>query len=112
MGPVERPRLSARLIGVFCGLVFLVIVLRLFTLQIYDGERYREASHNNFVDLVKVAHDRGEIVDKKGQILATNRDSVDVTVTPAFLQKRTESFEMCLDLLGFSVRRLLLWPSS
>ncbi len=69
---------------VFTGLVFLVVVGRLYTLQVTKGEQYRVMSQNNFVQRKRLEHQRGEIVDRKGRVLVTNRPSVNVYVTPAF----------------------------
>jgi len=66
-------------------LAFAVVGLRLYRLQIVDGDAYRQKSQNNFFQVKRLEHERGEIVDAKGKVLATNRPSVNVYITPAFL---------------------------
>jgi penicillin-binding protein 2 len=64
---------------------FGAIVLRLYDVQIDRGDEYLEKSRENFFQLRRIAHDRGEIVDREGRVLVANRASLDVAVTPAFL---------------------------
>lgn len=66
-------------------LAFAAVGLRLYRLQIVDGDAYRKKSQNNFFQVKRLEHERGEIVDAKGRVLASNRPSVNVYVTPAFL---------------------------
>ncbi|MEM6370424.1 MAG: penicillin-binding protein 2 [Myxococcota bacterium] len=66
-------------------LAFSVVGLRLYGLQVVEGESYRRKSQNNFFQVKRLEHERGEIVDAQGRVLATNRPSVNVYVTPAFL---------------------------
>ena len=72
------------IMGVFATIVFLVVVGRLYTLQVRQGDEFRVMSQNNFVQRKRLEHQRGEIVDRAGRVLVTNRPSVNVYVTPAF----------------------------
>jgi penicillin-binding protein 2 len=57
-------------IGVVIGLVILII--RLATLQIFHGERYRLLSDQNRIQIIKLTAPRGIIYDRNDQILAGN----------------------------------------
>jgi len=70
--------------------LFLLLV-RLYNLQIVRGEELAEKGERNFVQMVRIPHDRGIIYDRYGQILADNRPSLDLEVTPAFLGKKAEA---------------------
>lgn len=70
-------------------LAFGIVGIRLFSLQIQRGEEFRERSRNNFFRFERLEHARGEIVDRHGRVLVTNRPSSNVYLTPAFLP-RTE----------------------
>ncbi len=85
--------------GAGVALAFAVVLLRLWGLQIKEGETYREKSRHNFFQFERLEHDRGEIADRRGRVLVTNRPSANVTVTPAFFP-RTEDI---LRRLGASV---------
>ncbi len=67
------------------ALAFVVVGARLWTLQIRDGASFRRKSLNNFVQVERLEHERGEITDRNGVVLVGNRPSVNVYVTPAFL---------------------------
>lgn len=69
------------------GLAYVVIVGRLFSLQILRGEEFASKGERNFVQDLRVPHDRGIIYDRYGQIVVDNRPALDVQVTPAFLGK-------------------------
>ncbi len=68
------------------ALAIFLLVCRLFSLQIIQGENFRHLSEENFVQHQRVAHDRGKILDRNGVMLAGNRPCVNLYVTPAFYQ--------------------------
>lgn len=75
-----RHRLS---LAVLVALVaFVVIMGRLFHLQIVEGETYRMLSETNSIRLQTVEPQRGLIFDRNGELLVDNRPSFDVTVIP------------------------------
>ena len=65
---------------VICMIAFGAIGLRLWNLQIIDGERYYRASTDNIIRQVEVQPPRGEILDREGVALAENRPAYDVYV--------------------------------
>lgn len=71
--------------GVVVALAFSIVLVRLWTLQIRRGDEFSERSRNNFFQFERLEHHRGEIVDRFGRVLVTNRPSSNLYVTPAFL---------------------------
>lgn len=65
----------------------LVLMGRLYRLQVTRGDEYRIKSVENFVKQVRIPADRGLILDSQGKILVDSRPSFDVYVTPAFCVK-------------------------
>ncbi len=63
---------------------FLVLAGRLWQLQVLSGEHYFRKSADNFVKEVELPATRGEIRDAKGRVLADNRPSYNVYITPRF----------------------------
>lgn len=63
-------------------LVFSGLLLRLAHLQLIEGEDLQAASTRNFVRSEQLPADRGTIFDRNGKILAVNRPSFDLYVTP------------------------------
>jgi penicillin-binding protein 2 len=68
----SRPNLRLRVVGVVVLVLFLVLGLRLWSLQIVDGKSYAAAVTRNQVRVVSVAAPRGDIVDRNDTVLVTN----------------------------------------
>ena len=68
----SRPNLRLRVVGIAVLVLFLVLVLRLWTLQIIDGKSFAAAVNRNQVRVVDVAAPRGEIVDRNDTVLVSN----------------------------------------
>ncbi|HYY53319.1 MAG TPA: penicillin-binding protein 2, partial [Myxococcales bacterium] len=77
-----RPRAALGALIVVCSM--LVLVVRLYQLQILRGDVYGAQSIANFRKSLFVPADRGVIKDRKGRTLVDNRPSFDVFLTPAF----------------------------
>ena len=92
-----RRRLSIAL-GVI-AVLFGLTVVRLWHLQVTEGEKYRYLSENNRIRLKRVHATRGTILDRRGQILVDNRPSFDLVL----VQEDTNDVEGTL----VSVARLL-----
>lgn len=87
-GTTERdPSVAIRraiVMGTVAVFAFSVIAVRLWQLQIREGETFLDKSKSNFFQTRRLEHERGEVVDRNGRVLVTNRPSVNVYVTPAF----------------------------
>ena len=59
----------------------LIIVLRLWILQINDGEEYEKRAYGNRVRIRQLAPPRGHILDRNGKEIVTNRPSFNVVLT-------------------------------
>lgn len=57
-----------------------IILLRLWFLQIHKGEEYKDRAENNRVRIREVAPPRGDILDRNGKELVTNRPSFNVVL--------------------------------
>ncbi len=60
--------------------VFLVLILRVFYLQIIEGEKYRQLSQNNCIRLQAINAPRGVIYDRNGMLLVDNRPSFNLSI--------------------------------
>ena len=61
-------------------LVGTLLLLRLVDLQIVNGEEYREQSEKKMLRETVIEAPRGEIYDKNGVVLATNKLAYDVVI--------------------------------
>lgn len=59
-----------------------VCIARLVQLQLIEGEYHRKRAENNRVRLVPITAERGNIIDRKGKLIATNRLSRSVYLWP------------------------------
>lgn len=66
-------------------LVFAFFAIRLFSLQIIDGEDYVTRADDNRIETINTSTSRGVIYDRNGYVLARNVASYNVSITPASL---------------------------
>lgn len=78
----DTGRLSVVLFRLALLTVFVVLVGRLFLLQVVQGESFRERSDRNRFDLIEIPAQRGVVYDRTGTILARNRPSFEVALIP------------------------------
>jgi penicillin-binding protein 2 len=69
---------------------FLLLVGRLYQLQVMQGEHYLKKSADNFVKELELPATRGQILDRAGKILVDNRPAYNVYITPRFFN--TDAF--------------------
>ena len=91
-----------KIIRLITGGLFGFIVAGLFYTQVIQGEYYFRLSVNNRIRVVPMEGWRGQIKDRNGKVLADNRLSYDVTVTPQEIGKATELFQFLGATLGVS----------
>ena len=76
--------------SIFVGLAFLLIFIRLWSLQVIKGSDLRHLSENNCIRLRENPADRGMLLDRNGRILAHNRPSFEVYLVPEDLRANPE----------------------
>ncbi len=89
-----------RVIRVIVVALFIMIVMDLFYMQAIQGRHFFNLSVNNRIRVVPLEGWRGRIYDRKGNILADNRLSYDVMVTPQDVKKGEELFKFLSGVLG------------
>ncbi len=82
-----------RLVAVLFLIPLLLLVGRLWYLQILNGGRYREAAIDNSVDEREVTAYRGFIYDRDGRVLAENRPTYDVYLTPLVFGRHPDAID-------------------
>jgi penicillin-binding protein 2 len=112
LDPRGGNRLALR-IAVFGGValaLFAVLFFRLWFLQVLNGEEYLAEARNNRTREFRVTAPRGEILDRNGEVLVTNRTSLALQVNPRKLpadprQRRAELAQLA-ELTNSSLRRV------
>ncbi|HIM96076.1 MAG TPA: penicillin-binding protein 2, partial [Gammaproteobacteria bacterium] len=68
--------------SLFILIITLVLILRLYNLQISSHDYYAEEALGNQMRTLPITPTRGKIFDRNGQIIATNQLSYKLTLTP------------------------------
>ena len=79
----SRPSLRLRIVGLTVLVLFGLLVLRLWTLQVIDGKTYAAAVTRNQVRVVSIPAPRGEIVDRSGTVLVSNTSQEEILLSRA-----------------------------
>lgn len=79
----QRTQISARILQVCIIVLGLVILGRLFQLQILDFDTYRPLSRENSLRQEVITPARGLIYDRNGRLLVDNEPIYSITITPA-----------------------------
>lgn len=88
-GEIPEFRARYRYLVIVVIFTFLILLGRLWQLQIVRGDYYRKRTADNFVQEVRIPTVRGLIFDRHGNRMVSNRPSYDVYVTPHFVTDRT-----------------------
>jgi penicillin-binding protein 2 len=94
-------------IGIFYATACLIIICRLFYLQIYLNEDLSDRAQHNFLRLEKVYSRRGNILDCNGKLLATNRPITNIywhgSGNRQFDPDQLSTLEKTAELLGITL---------
>ena len=100
---LENKIFSSRMMLAFIFVVFfaLVLILRLFNLQITHHDYYTEEALGNQMRTLPITPTRGKIFDRNGEVLATNQLAYKLTLTPENLTHNEAKTLLTLEQLGF-----------
>jgi penicillin-binding protein 2 len=87
-------------VAAFMILIFGIFIVRLFQLQLVEGEQLGRLSAKNSVRTVRLDAPRGDILDRDGRTLATTRPAFGVQVIPNDLHRRERTLAALGMLLG------------
>ncbi len=103
-------RIGARLkvLAMLCGFMFAALGVRLWFVQVLNAQAAKASAQHNGIRLVQVPAPRGRILDRNGNVLVNNRQSVVVTVNRQVLGDNEESVLFRLSkVLRMSVKDLV-----
>ena len=83
-------------------LAFIVLVIRLWQLEVIRGPEFLRLSENNRIRLRETRAERGMLLDHTGEILAHNRPYFEVSLVPEDVKGSPEVLPLVL-YLGFSL---------
>src|SRR5262245_39974397 len=70
-------------IGVITLSIYVLLVGRVWYLQIFQGKKFREFAEQNRITIKVIPAMRGRILDRNGVVIADTRPSFDLTITPS-----------------------------
>lgn len=74
-------------------IVFALLAINLWRIQIDQGSYYRTLAKGNSLQLVSIPATRGDIIDKNGKVLASSFPQFELTLDPMVLQKLSKTEE-------------------
>jgi penicillin-binding protein 2 len=89
-----------RVIQLGFALAFLLLIIRIYTIQLVDRQTYIAQADENRFDTVSIPATRGIIVDRNDKPLAVNVASANITVTPALLPDNEDNEMAVLERLS------------
>ena len=91
-------------------IAFLIVLGRLFYLQVLHGDEFQFAARENIIRRTTLATTRGVVRDSQGRVLASNRPAYNVYLVPEVRVQRkmvcittTDSWRKVVEYLGMSV---------
>ncbi len=103
--PIFRLRTRRLMLGVVA--VFFLIAVRLWVLQILEGERFTDLSKNNRIRIKTIPGIRGMIFDQQGRLLVDSRPSFDLLFVPEDAKKPRETLTYLAGLLKVPKQKFL-----
>ncbi len=93
---LEQPRRRTILLAFAATVLFGVLLLRLWYLQVIKVDEYRAMSENNRLRFLPVTASRGALMDRNGVVMVNNRPAFSLTIIP----QEVEDIEKTLDRLA------------
>jgi len=87
--PAITPQLALRVavLGGIAFVMFAIVFFRLWYLEILSGDQYVSQANDNRVREIRIQAPRGDITDRNGAVLVTNRQATVVQLEPGRLPK-------------------------
>lgn len=106
---VDSEWYKQRLIGMVFVVIaaFSILIIRLFYLQIIEGEEFRRLSENNCIRLQAIDPPRGLIFDRHHEMLVDNRPSFDLSIIPKDTKNIKETLETLSKCIHVSPEELM-----
>lgn len=100
MGSAEVPgELRVGLIALLISAVFGIFMIRLFQLQVLESADLVSRSQRNSVRTLRLEAPRGDIVDREGRVMATNRPAFRLRVIPDEIPSNSSIYSVLGNLL-------------
>ena len=85
----------------------MVLVGRLFYLQVVEGEKYIRFSKRQFQKEIQLLSARGKIYDRNYQLLVNNKLRIDLTVTPQYVEDKKQLLRVLSEITEKPIEYLM-----
>ena len=102
--PPEELRRRSRIASLVVLSLLAGLAVRLFSLQVGDGQSWLDRANVNRIRWERIAATRGRILDTHGAPLADNRPSFDIVIVPEDAENLDKTMERMEDLVGRELR--------
>lgn len=92
----------ANLVAIMFGLLLSLLLARLWYLQVWQGDTYREFSDRNRYKIERLSAPRGALLDRHGDLIADSRPKFDLLITRSNLNNFDVELTMLKDILRWS----------
>ncbi|NQZ02616.1 MAG: penicillin-binding protein 2 [Bdellovibrionales bacterium] len=92
---------------IIVGLASLLILGRLWHLQIIQGQELRQYSERNRVKEVKIPAPRGLMLDRNGEVLVDNLTGFEATISPQYAKKLEETAKAVAKALDLETEKII-----
>ena len=90
-------------------LMMLVVLARLMYLQIFNHEEFSTKSENNRIQIQSIAPPRGEVFDRNGELLASNRRVLSLVLIPEQIENLDQTIEQLRENIEISNHEVQLF---
>jgi penicillin-binding protein 2 len=111
---VTSPGTPVKVAQAVCIVVFAVLGVALFRLQIVKGDHYAELAENNYIVQASIRAPRGLVLDRNGTVVAGSRQSFSICAIPRSFLRNTDEVRTLARIVGLDEEhvRSTLEPTS
>lgn len=93
-------------VRIIIEILFCILALRLFYLQIIKGKAYYSLSNKNCVRVIPIEGARGKIVDRNGEPIVDNQIAYHISILPAEFRQNKDAISKLAALLHMPIEKI------
>ena len=106
-GILKGQKNRINLLAIIVTILLLILIVRLFYLQIVKGGYYYKLAKDNATRVMYLTAPRGDILSRGGKIFVDNESSFNIAVTLSRVKKKKTEFKFLAGLMHKSYRKIL-----
>ena len=85
-------------------LIFVLLVFRIFLLQVYYRDQYLQKSERNRIRMIPIKPTRGLFLDRNGEVVVDNKAAYSVSVIPYEVEEKDSVYNILSTILNISAQ--------